>query len=564
MRIPQGYKKLQSFLTDVVDECNVSRNHRLNEAKYFRDYALNGTNKGNSKVIFNKCFPYVDMLASTLFSPVDARFIIDYDHTIDEPSLDMAQTAARVLTRDMQKTNTDSKFADGVFWACTYGSMFLRDNWGHYGAEPSLILPTQMGVLTENVNDLSRQEAFTITHYVTKGQFLRLIQGHPDEEALKRSVLASMAVTRRSDDFQESMMNQLILSGINNAVTTNTANNNTGSFVFGNATPTLGADVLASMIKLDETWVMDLERNQDDSPSDWVTFLSVGEHIIEGRYKQRNLCGVKGETGITQICPHPVEGYFWGRSELVSVVSIQDEFNGRLNTYTKVAKMRANPARLAVGMSGLTSTKYDAANRPGGFLSDSSPGGKIESLAPDMPQEQEYMMRQIDDYFDQAGGFTSQMQGKGEQGVRSGNHSDSLIRTGSTRMRDKAINVERQYSEVGDFRLKLLQVKSAYVYKTKKGDEFRLGDLPSDWRVSVDSHSSSPVFSEDNKQLALSLKKLQVIDNVTAVKMLHPPMEDEIVDNIQRAEAAQQKMQQEAIKQDPSLLSLMFGGKKKK
>lgn len=565
MKIPRGHKRLQAFLENTIDECGVSRTQRMNEAKYYRDYLLKGTADGSKQVVFNKCLPYMDFVSSTLFSPVDARFSIDYDYTDDPESLDMAVKAAKIVTRDVQKTDTDSKFSQGVFWGGTYGCMFLRDNWGHLGAESNLVFPNQMGVLKENTNDLERQEAFTIRHYITKGQFMRMAQGHPDEKDLIKNVMKSAASARKGEDFQENLMSQLILSGINNAVSTQGSNQKQGSFLFGNAIPSFGAEVLAEMIQLDETWVRDMESEDEDTPGDWVTFLSVSEHIIEGRYKQRNLSGVAGETGITQICPNPVEGYFWGRSMLANINSVQDEFVGRMNAYNRVAKMRANPARLGIGMMGLNAEKYAAQNKPGGFLSDSSSNGKLESLAPEMPQEQEYMMRQIDDMFDQAGGMTQSMQGKGDSGVRSDDHANTLVRTGSTRIRNKAINIERQYAEVGDFRLKLMAAKTATVYKTSKGTEFRLQDLPDDWRVAVDSHSSSPVFAEDNKQQALQLKKLGVIDSTTTVRMLHPPMEDEIVETIKRAEEANQKLMEEAKKADPqSFWSSILGGKKKK
>lgn len=563
MQIPRGHKKLQAFLEETTQECGVSRTHRMNEAKYFRDYFMKGAATNNNPIIYNKIRPHIDNMSSTLFSPVDARFTIDYDYTDSPQALDMANKAARIVTRDVQKTKTDSVFGDGVLWSCVFGSMFVRDNWGSNGAESNLIFPSQMGVLKENTLDLSRQEAFTITHFITQGQFLRLIRGHPDEADLMKNVMRSAAASRKDGDFQNNMMNQLIISGINNAVTSGTTNTKQGAFMFGNAMPTFGPEVMAEMIQIDETWVFDAGKGTDEDPGDWVTFLSVNEHIIEGRYKHRNLSGVKGETGITQICPRPIEGYFWGLPPITDVTSLQDEFSGRMQAYNRIAKMRANPARLITGMN-ISEQKYKAQNTPGGLLSDSNPGGKAESLAPEMPQEQEFMMKQVDSYFDEAGGFTSSMKGQGESGVRSDDHASTLVRTGSSRIRDKAINIERQYADVGDFRLKLMAAKTAINYKTEDGQtEFRLGDLPKDWRISVDSHSSSPVFSEDNKQLALQLKKLGVIDAATTVRLLHPPMEDEIVDTIKKGEKQNQEMMEKAAKGDPGFWSKLLTGKKK-
>lgn len=554
--IPRGHKKLQEFLDTTRGQCNVSRTHRMNEARYNRQYFIEGSADKTYPTIYNKIEDYVDDLSSNLFSPLDARFSIDYDHTDDSDSLDMAVKAARIVTRDVRRTKTDSVFGEGVQWGCVYGSMFVRDNWGHLGAESSLIFPFQMGVLKENTLDLGRQEAFTITHYITRGQFQHLVKDHPDEAQLLKDIASSAAASRKGDDAQNTMLQQLIISGVNNAVTTGSTNRNSGAVLFNTAMPTFGPEVLAEMIELTEIWVFDGDK------ADWVTFLTVDQHIIEGRYRHRNLSGVKGETGITQICPHPVEGYFWGRPEIARVTKLQDEFNGRMHAYNRVAKMRANPARMFTGMN-ITDSKYKAANTPGGSLSDSNPGGKMQSLAPEMPTEQEFMMKQVDQYFDAAAGFTAAMKGQGDSGVRSDDHASTLLRTGSARLRDKAINIERQYADVGDFRLKLLMAKTATNYKTEKGVEFRLGDLPGDWNISVDSHSSSPMFAEDNKQLALQLKKLGVIDATTTVRLLHPPMEDEIVDSIKKAEEQQQQLMEKAAKSDPTFWVKLLTGKKK-
>jgi hypothetical protein len=39
-----------------------------------------------------------------------------------------------------------------------------------------------------------------------------------------------------------------------------------------------------------------------------------------------------------------------------------------------------------------------------------------------------------------------------------------------------------------------------------------LTDLPEDWRVTVDSHSSSPIFSDESQQLIFALRKTGDVD----------------------------------------------------
>src|SRR5258707_417356 len=43
-------------------------------------------------------------------------------------------------------------------------------------------------------------------------------------------------------------------------------------------------------------------------------------------------------------------------------------------------------------------------------------------------------------------------------------------------------------------------------------DNFALTDLPEDWRVKVDSHSSSPIFADERQQVKFSFSRTQNVD----------------------------------------------------
>jgi hypothetical protein len=86
---------------------------------------------------------------------------------------------------------------------------------------------------------------------------------------------------------------------------------------------------------------------------------------------------------------------------------------------------------------------------------------------------------------------------------------------------------------------------------------FSFHDLDDDLVLGVDSHSSSPAFSEEAKSLVFNLVKMGAMSPADAVEHLDAPNPEELVAGIERRQqaAAQQEQQQAA-------LSLVKGGKK--
>jgi hypothetical protein len=93
-----------------------------------------------------------------------------------------------------------------------------------------------------------------------------------------------------------------------------------------------------------------------------------------------------------------------------------------------------------------------------------------------------------------------------------------------------------------------------------KGIEFYLKDVEEDAKVGVDSHSSSPVFASDARELIFALLKIGAISQERAIELLHPPMEDELIADAERKKAAEAEM----LKQHPELLAQIHGGGGKK
>jgi hypothetical protein len=543
VKVPQRH--LGEWARELIDQCAVSRPDRISQLSTWRALYYRGTDAGDP-ARYNKIFSHIDRLASFLFSADDVRFSITHD-SLGEPWQERMLAASRVLNRDYHRAGCDLDFADAVHWALVEGKTFLKTVWGHDGLEPWLIHPQFFGVLREDIDGLDRQEAFTHTTYVTPTELERQLTDHPQRERILRELAKAQKSNRQEElDLQGDALRQLIIGGIN-PVQVNQAATSKSTVLFSTPpTPALDPKVARELICIDELWVVDSDRD------DWTTIRVIDPDIVlEGNLRHRNLSGVAGEQPFIEVCPNRIDGYFWGVSEITTLAALQDMLNGAVEDVRMITKLQARPPKAFIGFQGLTEQKWKALNVPNGWISEDQPNAKIERLAPEVPPELFQQIEKILGWFDEAGGFQPLMMGQGEPGVRAGSHAQTLLRTGSPRIRDRALLVERQAAVHGDFCFKLLQKKIGSVFKSKLGEEFMLEQMPDDYRVSVDSHSGSPVFSEDLERKAFLLAKAQAIGPVELLMLTRPPHMDIL---IERAEA-RVKAQQQMLQQHPELLS---------
>jgi hypothetical protein len=550
LKVPQ--RMVGDWAKELIDECTVSRDSRREQLRIWKNYYQAGTETGD-QARYNRCFGHVDRLASYLFSPADTRFDIELDLTDPAEDMAIAEAASRFLNREFSRCGVDVEFSQAVNWALVKGATLVKVVWGNDGPEPWLVHPEFFGVLREDIADLDRQEAFVHTTYVTPSEFKRQLADHPEREALLKEVEVQSKPQREQDQFTDSYFHQILIGGLNPVSTTGISQGQ-GSVAIAPSVPMLAAEVARKLIRIDELWVLDYERQ------DWTTIrLVYPDIVIEGKYKRRNLSGVEGEHPFRKICPNDTDGYFWGASEIIQIAPLQDMLNGQLRDWTRLTRLKADPPRAMIGFAGMTNEKYRALRRPAGFISEDQPNAKIETLAPDIPPE---LMQAIDktlNYFDDVAGFAPILAGQGEQGVRAGVHAQTLARNASPRMRDRALLVERQCVDVGELVFKLLQEKDAHVYNAEKKQQFYLKNVKDDYRITVDSHTSSPAFSEDNERKAFTLARYGAIDHADLIMLTHPPHEDTLVLR------ARQRAEQEAklMQQHPELM-LKGKGKSKK
>lgn len=557
-------KHLEQWALELIDECCQSRETRRDLVKMFRSYYFTGTSDGQV-AYYNRCYPHIERLGAYLFSPTDVRFDIDFDETETEEIHDMGHAAARKVNREFHRCNLDTAFATAVNGGLIDGCNLLKSVWGHNGIEGWVVRPGFFGVLREDIADLDWQEAFVHSTYLTPSAFERTIVDHPDRAEIMGRVKQAAMNNQDQDEFDDNYMHQIIVGGTQ-PVSTSTSSGSGMVGITGVPSPMLDAKVAASLIRLDELWVQDRERQ------DYTTIRIVKpDIIIEGKYKRRNLSGLtdslngkendmKGYHPFTKVCPNEVEGYFWGQSEISNIYRLQDDLNDQLRAIRRISALRADPPRSATGFSGMNLEKYKAFKRPGGFVSEENPTAKMQEHAPEIPPEMFTRLDKTIQMFDDVAGFTPILQGQGEPGVRSQQQASTLSRNASPRMRDRSLLVERQCTEFGEFVLKMLQAKDADVHLagTKRNTEFLLSQLPDDCRIVIDSHTSSPVYQEDAERKAFALHKAGAIDNEDLIMLTHPPHEDKLRSRAKARAEAQAKM----IQEHPELLTKGKGGKR--
>lgn len=603
MEIPK--KNIGPWARDLVSQCFSSRDERAMRGNMFKNLYLTGDEQGEPQT-YPATFEYIDNLSSYLYSPGELRFNIEH-YGFAAPELRaMLQAGTSEFHKYIRRGNVDTCIEEGVTWSLVKGKTFTKLLWTDSGFQPTLVQPEMMGVLEENFNSLNEQDSFVHSMYLTPSKFARMVKNHPNAANLIHKATKYISPSK-GDEFAEknNTMMQVILGGLQPyqiAGGGQTAKQKGWAQWLGGPRPNLHADIMNELIRLDELWVWDDDRNE------YTTIQFVGEDcIITGLDTHRNIFAdpfdpdnkklktmpsednpLAGKHPFTEICPNKLDGYFWGRSELCNVALLQKRINDRIDGINRLLRMQENPPKFFKGMTGVTQQAYSKLNKPGGYMTDSSQNGqgKVDVLAPDLPAGLFDSLHEFERMFDRIGGFTPVMRGRGESGVRAQGHAESLISTSSPRFKDRALLIERQVEEVGGLALSLLQahvpdVLTAWVDGKKAGIfgklpfsellhpspvpgmrpiEFTFHNIPDDCKVVVDSHSSSPAFSHESQALLFDLFKTGSIKPEELVRRTNPSGADVLVEDIRNAEAEKAAM----IQAHPELLEEGKGKKSKK
>ena len=580
--------QLGSWARDLIDECSVSLKDRITRGIAFRNLYLTGDAEGDSAV-YNKCYSHIETLSSQLYSPVELRFNVDYYGFASAVHKAMAYTASNELHRQIRGSISDIKFGSAVTWSLVKGNTFIKLLWGKNGLEPYIIQPEMMGVHREDINDLDKQEAFYQSTYYTPEAFYYFLTTNPEREDIFKKVgkfYSSKENTPARDS--ENTLKRIILSGLYPVGSTDSSSPSSGGRNIvdwmGSPAPSFSPKVMQSLIRLDELWV------KDDAREDYTTIQVVGDTVVSSKDTRRNIFAdmfdpdnkkkntkidhnnpLAGNHPYIEICPNPLEGYAWSRSELCNVALVQESVNKRVNGINALLRRQEDPNYLFTGMTSSVKDIMSKIKKPGGHLVEQNPGATVKPLQTELPKGLFDTLHEYIGMFDNLSGFKGTMAGEGESGVRSSNHAETLVRMGSPKLKDCALTVERQLEQFGGLALDIMKAKiakemTAWVMPKErtmsklaamfvkfsedefddapvpgmKPIKFLLNQLPEECKVCVDSHSSSAAFSADNRQLTFELAKLGVIGPERILEHLHPSGMDSLIQDVKEKQIAQE------------------------
>ena len=597
MRIPK--RNIGPWAKEIIDACSVSLVDRVQRGAVYRSMFLTGDENGTPQT-FNKTLSHIEKLSANIYSPPDLRFSITAPEESGPEERAKASRAAKELNSQTRSADIDLNLAEAFDWSLVKGKTFLKLLWNasHKRIDSWMVQPEFMGVYREDICDLDRQEAFFQSQYMIPAQFQRLIENHPDRKELLRKVQNYITPSKDGEGpDRDTMLKQVIIGGVNPYQVAGQNESQTArglvNWLAGPA-PTWSPKTLANLIRFDELWVWDSDR------SDWITIQIVGSDcVVEGKGVQRNIFStdpenpssatdeenpLKGQHPYVEICPHPLDGYFWGLSEIVPVGLAQKTLNARIDGINKLLRRQEQPSAFVAGGS-QNEISINRYRKPGGWMTDPNPNAKLEEKSPQIPDGLYESLHEAEAIFDQQSDATPVMQGRGESGVRAQGHAETLVRMSSPRLKRRALRGEKQVAKVGGLVFMIMQAKMdgkfiTYIPEADAGIqsslppsdplaqppapkmkpiEFILKDVHEEAKVGVDSHSSSPVFASDARELIFALVKIGAISQERAIELLHPPMEDELIADAERKKAEQAEL----MKQHPELLEKMAGGKHK-
>ena len=589
MKIPSRGRA--RWASEIIGACTASRAIRVQRGSAYRNLFLTGDENGVPQT-FLRTQDFIRDVQAFLYSPSDLRFSVDYFGQVSPVERAKGHAAAAGLYQHICAGDVDDAISDAVLWSLIKGKTIEQIVWSRGGFEPYLVQPESFGVFNESIASLERQEAFVHTTFPTRSRFKQIISGLPEarQEALMRAATNMQTKTQGGPD-SNSMLKQILVGGLYPYTTSGTSPSTNAGRVMHLFAPQaqIETSVQDQMVPMDELWVW------NDEQDDWATITMIGDEIVFGGeilfnafaepMAKRDAYGrvvsddsnpLRGQHGFTEFCAMPLPDNFWGISFISLVALLQRALNERIDGINKMLRKQEDPPRFATGSTSVNQNAYAKLNKPGGFFTDGSPNAKMQEIVAQIPPDIWRSFQELNSMFDVIGGMPAIMRGEGEGSVRSQGQSDTLLRTGSARHKDASLKIERSVERIGGLCFSMLRAKCpdqliAWVPPGTKSVQldteldptleppapgmlpvtFNYADVSPKAKIEIDSHSSSPAFRHESRELAFALAKAGAIDGKRLIEMVHPPMEDALVEDLERKDIAQQAL----IAQHPELLT---------
>ncbi len=574
IRIPTDTQELITFAVDLIEKCRVSQANRAAYYRLLNAIAETGRPDNGGKAMINMMNAHLERTAAHLFSPIELKFDIDFDNVYPGDVMQKGKVFAKHVTRHWERTGTDTLFGRGVYEALKYGGCFMKQ-WAGAGdkikLERRLVMPWNFGVYREDQNGLEDQEAMVETSLLTMPEVWGRIWNLPHADRLYAQIKAASSTNQsmsQPDSFFHSVLSSSQLN-TNTGLQAATRPISGGIVqVSSDANQIMGPSVAAETVLFHELWVK--------AENDYVTIQIVDPNILVTVFKLTNLLIPNSQLQPYRIIQaNEVSNWLWGRSELIDLIEPQGWLTSMTEDARRLLGLQVDKFLGLIGESGMTDETYAMA-RMSGFM-NMPPGSSINDLTPKFPPELLPMIKFALEMINTLGSFPEIMQGKGESGVRAGVHANTLLKTASPTLRDRSLVVERQCASHADLTASLMEAKDSNFYWTKadkptdiEETKFLFSQLPDDWRITVDSHSSSPIFMDESSQLIFQGAKQGYVDGEYVIDNMPFPAKEGAKEAYKRKQAAaaeERKQMLSVLQKDPEELAkaavkMVSGGKR--
>jgi hypothetical protein len=523
VQIPKEPEARYAFFEDIARKCMASRGERRRAYQAFRNYYMYGCDgTSDFPARFNKIYPHIDQLTSFLYSQETTRFSTQLGVSVSNLEFPKVDPINQGINDEWNNSNSDIVFGNSLTWSLVYGSMFIKPRWKINGIEPFPVEPHNFGVLREDSPMLSSQEAFSHCYYMTRSQLFDELAAcnHPRAEQIKNEVVAGP----KQNAAALTPLDRIITSQTNIGLTGNVVGNVDFNLALINR---YGPKVSEDMLEMQELYIYDSELSDYRVVTMGEPYVTIFDRPLESMF-------LKNDPPFVQICPLPAYDYFWGFSEVERLIPIQEILNTRWEELRHMMAKQARPPRAFIGFTGITDEIAGAFDTPDGQVSTDMPGAKVDSMSPNIPDDLWKDLDRIDMMFEDTSGINNVMSGKGESGVRSSGHASQLARLGSSRVKKRAMIVEDSLEKLATMYLKIKQKYDTRRYRESgdDGTEFIANQFTTDFVVKVDGHSNSPIFVEDQTQLAFEALKVGAITKERLLELINLPMKPQLLNDL--------------------------------
>lgn len=529
----------EGFYNEIVQECLVSRSDRISMYERLRCYYLFGCDTGSDPATFNKILPQMDLLVSFLFAAETARFgiIIDEESKGKEIALPKVPALTRRLNSRWHKSNADVQAGQAIQWSLVFNTMFMKLIQRGRQTIPYLVDPYSFGVLREDMPFLDDQDAFVHTYTISTKTLDRILRDHPKRGQILQTV--SSSIKQEPSDLPAGV-SRIIMSAM--PMSGNGANGPGQVTSPYNVIDAYRAKTADERVEMRELWIWD-----DDANDYRIVTMASGNVCI---YDRPNFY-LPGDHPFHQFCPNPSYDYFWGQSEVDRLTNLQDLREKRMGQIDDLLDRQVKPPTSQRGQwGGIPDETAYAMQIFGGGMASVDPTAEFKVYAPTVPPDTYTEIREIDSMFNEMTGLSNVTQGKGESGVRSKGHAAELARLGSARIKKRAFTIEDTLDNIGLQYMRLMQQHDPERMKDEQGHEFIAEQFTKDYTVKIDGHSSSPIFTEDQRGLMMDLFEAHAIDREELIEGINPPGKQVMLEKLKKIEAAEAKAHEEELKRE--------------